>query len=205
MLQSRTCVRCLTRSWLPSSRRFCPVPALAAVASLNPSIWAWLNPTPASPIEWEVKNRFRLFRREADFQRHVVASRARQSLAAEQMLDARHRRPRLGAGHGRAVCASTAPAADGDLRARRRARKLSRRPRPSASVARLVGAVPPGATCAWGFDDGTARPAGQRVLLEAVQQRAAPTASRPSPHVDITRAGRQRRAARRPRSWCAIC
>ena len=29
-------------------------------------------------IEWQVRNRFRLFRREADFQRHVTAKRARQ-------------------------------------------------------------------------------------------------------------------------------
>src|SRR6188508_3407659 len=38
-------------------------------------------------IEWEVKNRFRLFRREADFQRHVRAAGAGSVLAAEHLLE----------------------------------------------------------------------------------------------------------------------
>jgi hypothetical protein len=37
-------------------------------------------------IEWEVKNRFRLFRSEADFERHVAAAQAGSVLAAEQRL-----------------------------------------------------------------------------------------------------------------------
>ena len=37
-------------------------------------------------IEWEVKNRFRLFRDEADFQRHVAATRGESVLAAERRL-----------------------------------------------------------------------------------------------------------------------
>src|SRR3954462_11228143 len=37
-------------------------------------------------IEWEVKNRFRLFRNEADFQRHVGAGRGEGVLAAERRL-----------------------------------------------------------------------------------------------------------------------
>jgi len=37
-------------------------------------------------IEWEVKNRFRLFRREADFERHVAADRGDGLLAAEDRL-----------------------------------------------------------------------------------------------------------------------
>ena len=37
-------------------------------------------------IDWEVKNRFRLFSNEADFQRHVAASRGDGVLAAEQRL-----------------------------------------------------------------------------------------------------------------------
>src|SRR6476646_6026934 len=38
-------------------------------------------------IEWEVRHRFRLFRREAYFQRHVAASRAGGQLAAEHLLE----------------------------------------------------------------------------------------------------------------------
>jgi hypothetical protein len=37
-------------------------------------------------IEWEVKNRFRLFRNEADFQRHVAAARGDGVLSAERRL-----------------------------------------------------------------------------------------------------------------------
>src|SRR5262249_60161934 len=37
-------------------------------------------------IEWEVKNRFRLFRNEADFQRHVDAAHGDGVLAAERRL-----------------------------------------------------------------------------------------------------------------------
>ena len=37
-------------------------------------------------IEWEVKNRFRLFRSEADFERHVAAYRSDGVLGAERRL-----------------------------------------------------------------------------------------------------------------------
>src|SRR3954467_9395834 len=40
-------------------------------------------------IEWEVKNRFRLFRNETDFQRHVAAWRGDGVLAAEARLEQR--------------------------------------------------------------------------------------------------------------------
>src|SRR5439155_421353 len=40
----------------------------------------------APRIEWEAKNRFRLFRNEADFQRHVEATRSDGVLAAERRL-----------------------------------------------------------------------------------------------------------------------
>ena len=37
-------------------------------------------------IEWEVRNRFRLFRNESDFRRHAAAHRGDGILAAEQRL-----------------------------------------------------------------------------------------------------------------------
>src|SRR5437016_11882488 len=40
-------------------------------------------------IEWQVKNRFRLFRNEADFQRHVAADRGDGVLAAEDRLESK--------------------------------------------------------------------------------------------------------------------
>src|SRR6266478_4089485 len=49
-----------------------------------------LPPTvsPDLRIVWEVKNRFRLFRREADFLRHVAAQSIKSVLAAEQIMAA---------------------------------------------------------------------------------------------------------------------
>ena len=52
-------------------------------------------------IVWEVKNRFRLFRREADFAKHVAAQSIKSVLAAEQIMAAGDRRSRLGAQHAR--------------------------------------------------------------------------------------------------------
>ena len=71
---------------------------------------AKLPPAPsARRIEWEVKNRFRLFRSEADFQRHVAADRDDGVLGAERRLET-ERRPRLGARHGRAAVRRSRPA-----------------------------------------------------------------------------------------------
>src|SRR5919205_3748520 len=45
-------------------------------------------PNASAPrIEWEVKHRFRLFRSEADFQRHVAATRNDGVLGAERRLE----------------------------------------------------------------------------------------------------------------------
>src|SRR5258705_12051021 len=46
-------------------------------------------PDAALSIDWEVKNRFRLCRNEADFQRHVAAWRGDGILAAETRLEQR--------------------------------------------------------------------------------------------------------------------
>jgi hypothetical protein len=59
-----------------------PVPASAqALPPAQP-----LAPASDLRIAWEVKNRFRLFRNEADFQRHVAAERGDGVLAAERRL-----------------------------------------------------------------------------------------------------------------------
>ena len=64
-----------------------------AVLSLAAAEPALAQPNLAQPqaesalrIEWEVKNRFRLFRNEADFRRHAAATRGDGVLAAEQRL-----------------------------------------------------------------------------------------------------------------------
>src|SRR5262245_22949727 len=67
--------------------------ALAAIAVVLLTAPALSQPVATQPsadselrITWEVKNRFRLFRNDADFQRHVVAQRAGGVLAAEHLL-----------------------------------------------------------------------------------------------------------------------
>jgi len=61
---------------------------LALLISFAPDdvAFAQLSGTGDYHIVWEVKNRFRLFRREADFLRQVAASRGDGVLAAEQRL-----------------------------------------------------------------------------------------------------------------------
>src|SRR3981081_1739263 len=59
---------------------------IAISAWCGPAAHAELRGGVAAHIEWEVKNRFRLFRSEADFQRHVAATRSDGILAAERLL-----------------------------------------------------------------------------------------------------------------------
>jgi lysophospholipase L1-like esterase len=114
-------------------------------------------PSDAITIEWEVQNRFRLFRRDADFQLHVAASRAGSQLAAEHLLE------RNNAGRGWAqnevdhLCVNVAGAIL-DTCDRDGEKESYLAPKTHPVVARLAGAVPPGATCNWSFDDGTIPP-----------------------------------------------
>ena len=112
---------------------------------------------PGIRIEWEVKNRFRLFRREADFQRHVRAARAGSVLAAEHQLET----ATGGRGWAQAILPYLCVNAAGALletceRDGERENYLA--PKSHLVTVRLAGAVPPGATCNWSFDDGTIPP-----------------------------------------------
>ena len=124
-------------------------------------------------IEWEVRNRFRLFRREADFQRHVAASRAGGQLAAEHLLE------QATGGRGWAqnevdhLCINAAGAwldtcdRDGE-------RESYVVPKTHLVVMRLTGPLPPDATCNWSFDDGTVPPKqANGACSQPVQQRLA--------------------------------
>jgi hypothetical protein len=108
-------------------------------------------------ISWEVRNRFRLFREERDFQLHVEAERGRSILASEQALElqsegrgwARNMVNRLCidiAGHVNEPCT------------RDNVKESYLTPADHPIVVRLTGAVPVGATCAWSFDDGDGPP-----------------------------------------------
>jgi hypothetical protein len=101
-------------------------------------------------IEWEVKNRFRLFRNEADFQRHVTAAHGDGVLAAERRLA----RGTDGRGWARDLVDRMCVDRGGDLletceRDGERERYLS--PRDHRIGVTLAGTVPPNNGCLWSF------------------------------------------------------
>jgi hypothetical protein len=104
-------------------------------------------------IEWEVRNRFRLFRNESDFKRHLAA------YSNDGVLGAEERLARASDGWGWAkdmvdhLCVDRA----GNLLEtceRDGQREVYMAPQDHPVVAVLAGAVPKDATCAWTFDDG---------------------------------------------------
>src|SRR6476659_6013161 len=105
----------------------------------GPAAHAELRGGGAAHIEWEVKNRFRLFRSDADFQRHVAATRNDGVLAAERLLA----RETDGRGWARdmveRLCVD---------RAGKRLEVCDR-----VGVV-LAGTVPANEGCVWSFDDG---------------------------------------------------
>ncbi len=108
-------------------------------------------------IAWQVKNRFRLFRSDADFERHVAADHGDGVLAAEHRLAA--------ASDGRGWATDTIDRlcvdASGKLQEtcqRDGERENYLAPQDHRIVARLTGPMPAGATCTWSFDDGTIPP-----------------------------------------------
>ena len=108
-------------------------------------------------IEWEVKNRFRLFRSEADFQRHVAADRGDGLLAAEDRLA----RESDGRGWARdtveRLCVDRAGKLletcdrDGTL-------EDYLVPRDHSIGVALAGTIPANVGCDWSVDDGTGPP-----------------------------------------------
>ncbi|MBI5264632.1 MAG: hypothetical protein HY852_22790 [Bradyrhizobium sp.] len=104
-------------------------------------------------ITWEVRNRFRLFREERDFQLQLDAARARSVLASEQALGLQS--------EGRGWARNTVNRLCIDLQGRvnepctRDSIKESYlTPIDHPITVRLHGAVPVRAICAWSFDDG---------------------------------------------------
>src|SRR5215813_14813416 len=103
-------------------------------------------------VSWEVKNRFRLFRYESDFLKHVDADRGEGVLAAEQRL------ARATDGHGwaRTMLNSLCVDASGKLVEvcdRDGEKEIYLAPT-DHRVGVLVPNAPPGASCAWTFDNG---------------------------------------------------
>jgi hypothetical protein len=104
-------------------------------------------------INWEVKNRFRLFRHEADFLRQAAENRGDGVLAEERRLE----NDTDGEGWAKDVVANLCVDNSGDLletceRDGERENYLAPRDHPIG--VRVSGPVPQDATCVWNFDDG---------------------------------------------------
>jgi lysophospholipase L1-like esterase len=109
----------------------------------------------AGPLQifWEVRNRFRLFREERDFQLHVDAARGRTVLASEQILGMQSD----GRGWARNVVNRLCIDVTGRVSepcTRDTVKESYLTPVDHPVTLRLAGAVPVGATCAWTVDDG---------------------------------------------------
>jgi len=125
---------------------------------LLPAAHAQNSPGASGPrIEWEVKHRFRLFRNEADFQRHVAASRNDGVLGAERRLAIGSD----GRGWARDIVERLCVDRAGRLietcdRDGTRENYLS--PRDHAIGLVLAGTVPANVRCVWTFEDGAGEP-----------------------------------------------
>jgi len=114
---------------------------------------AQTDPTALSPqISWEIKSRFRLFRNEADFLRHVAADRGDGVLAAEDRLA----RDSDGRGWAKDVLDSLCIDAGGQIgpSCERDGRPENYLAPADHHVAVVLTNAPPDATCAWTFDNG---------------------------------------------------
>jgi hypothetical protein len=132
-------------------------PAQAAPSTAQTALGA-PSAAPSAPdipmqISWEVRNRFRLFREERDFQFHVESARDRSVLASEQALEVQSD----GRGWARNMVNRLCIDLSGRISepcTRDNVKESYLTPVDHAVTVRLTGAVPVGATCAWSFDDG---------------------------------------------------
>jgi hypothetical protein len=104
-------------------------------------------------IQWEVKNRFRLFKNEADFQRIAAENRGDGILAQEERLE----NDTGGMGWAKDVVGNLCLDAYGDLVDtcdRDGARESYLSPKDHPVGVSVAGPLPQDATCMWSFDDG---------------------------------------------------
>ena len=108
-------------------------------------------------ISWEVRNRFRLFRDEKDFNRHLAATSGRSILAAEQTFA----QETGGRGWARDMVARLCVDGAGrvvDTCVRDGVRESYLAPTEHRVTVRLTGDVPAGSSCAWTFENGEGNP-----------------------------------------------
>lgn len=146
--------------------------AVACAAPLDAGAQAPIQPSTAAPggplqilpptlspdlrIVWEVKNRFRLFRKEADFLRHVAAQSIKSVLAAEQIMAGETD----GRGWARTMLGNLCVDPMGGIQAtceRDGTRESYLAPADHRIEMRLTGTSPQN-TCAWVFDEGDGQP-----------------------------------------------
>ena len=104
-------------------------------------------------ISWQVRNRFRLFREERDFQLHIDAAKTGGILTSEQALELQSD----GRGWARNMVNRLCIDLQGRVSepcTRDDVKENYLTPVDHAITVRLAGEVPVGATCAWSFDDG---------------------------------------------------
>jgi lysophospholipase L1-like esterase len=109
-------------------------------------------PAPSPQIDWEVKSRFRLFRHEADFLRHVAADRGDGVLAAEDRLA----RDSDGRGWANDMVGSLCVDAAGQIgeTCERDGRQENYLAPADHHIAVVLTNAPADATCTWTFDNG---------------------------------------------------
>ena len=125
---------------------------LIAIAPLDAG-YAQLASTGNFHIVWQVKNRFRLFRHEADFRRQLQANRGDGVLAEERRLE----RATDGLGWAKDVVGNLCVDDYGNLLQtcdRDGVKESYLTPRDFPVGVSLSGPAPQGAVCAWSFDDG---------------------------------------------------
>jgi lysophospholipase L1-like esterase len=138
-----------------------------------PAEWAAAQTAVDAPLQisWQVRNRFRLFREERDFQLHTDSARSRSVLASEQALELQS--------DGRGWARNTVNRLCIDLLGRvsepcirDNVKESYLTPVDHPVTVRLTGPIPVGATCAWSFDDGDGPQASTFDCAEPVNLRA---------------------------------
>jgi lysophospholipase L1-like esterase len=131
----------------PASVQSAPAAAQGAPAAAQGA------PDAPMQIEWEVRNRFRLFREERDFLLHADSARGRSVLASEQALELQSD----GRGWARNIVNRLCIDLNGRVSepcTRDNVKESYLTPTEHPVTLRLTGAVAVGATCAWSLDDG---------------------------------------------------
>ena len=147
-------------------RLLVPYLLLAAVLTGLPLEWAAAQDAPMQ-ISWEVRNRFRLFREERDFQLQVDSDRAGSILASEDALELQSD----GRGWARNAVNRLCIDLAGRIMepcTRDNVKESYLSPIDHPVTVRLTGQVPVGAICAWSFDVGDGPP--QQSTLDCAEE-----------------------------------